>query len=87
MGFGWYEHNLQLEISNAIAHMLSFLDHVKKYFPMPLIPPLPFQVMEIGRELKERLQIGGDITIGFENHRDAKGKRGKTYGTTFMYEL
>ena len=44
-------------------------------------------MMEIGRELKERLQIGDDITIGFENHRDAKGKRGKTYGTTFMYEL
>ena len=43
--------------------------------------------MEIGRELKERLQIGGDVTIGFENHRDAKLKRGKPNGTTFMYEL
>ena len=43
--------------------------------------------MEIGRELKERLRIAGDVTIGFENHRDAKSKRGKTYGTTFKYEL
>lgn len=46
------------------------------------------RMMDIGRELKKRLRIAGEVTIGFENHRDAKGKRGKSgYGTTFMYEL
>ena len=44
-------------------------------------------MLDIGRELKDRLRIAGAVTIGFENHRDAKSKRGKSYGTTFMYEL